>query len=86
MVHMFYYSIETKKDSYKLSSILSYSFKKSQLKKKLFYCFWDDDVHFMGFSPLWSRPDWMICQVLPIAPPSVRPSVKHNAILNKELK
>ena len=39
----------------------------------------DDDVHFMGFSPLWSRPDWMICQVLPIAPPSVRPSVKHDA-------
>ena len=33
----------------------------------------------MGFSPLWSRPDWMICQVLPIAPPSVRPSVKHDA-------
>ena len=39
----------------------------------------DDDVHFMGFSPIWSRPDWMICQVLPIAPPSVRPSVKHDA-------
>ena len=38
----------------------------------------------MGFSPLWSRPDWMICQVLPIAPPSVRPSVKHNAMLNKD--
>ena len=38
----------------------------------------------MGFSPLWSRPDWMICQVLPIAPPYVRPSVKHNAMLNKD--
>ena len=33
----------------------------------------------MGFSSLWSRPEWMICEVLPIAPPSVRPSVKHDA-------
>ena len=39
----------------------------------------DDDVSFMGFSPLWSRPDWMVCQVLPVPPPSVRPSVKHDA-------
>jgi DNA-directed RNA polymerase beta' subunit len=39
----------------------------------------DDDVHFMGFSPIWSRPDWMICQVLPVPPPAVRPSVKHDA-------
>jgi DNA-directed RNA polymerase beta' subunit len=33
----------------------------------------------MGFNPIWSRPDWMICQVLPVAPPSVRPSVKMDA-------
>jgi DNA-directed RNA polymerase beta' subunit len=39
----------------------------------------DDDVQFMGFSPVWSRPDWMICQVLPVPPPAVRPSVKHDA-------
>jgi DNA-directed RNA polymerase beta' subunit len=39
----------------------------------------DDDVNFMGFSPIWSRPDWMICQVLPVPPPAVRPSVKHDA-------
>ena len=39
----------------------------------------DDDVTFMGFSPLWSRPDWMICQALIIPPPAVRPSVKHDA-------
>ena len=46
---------------------------------KLFQRISDEDVHFMGFSPLWSRPDWMVCQVLPIAPPAVRPSVKHDA-------
>jgi DNA-directed RNA polymerase beta' subunit len=33
----------------------------------------------MGFSPIWSRPDWMICQVLAIPPPAVRPSVKHDS-------
>jgi|UniRef100_A0A6C0JAR5 DNA-directed RNA polymerase II subunit RPB1 len=37
------------------------------------------DVDFMGFSSTWSRPDWMICQVLAIPPPAVRPSVKHDA-------
>ena len=39
----------------------------------------DDDVTFMGFSPLYSRPDWMICQVMTVPPPAVRPSVKHDA-------
>jgi len=39
----------------------------------------DEDVNFMGFSPVWSRPEWMICQVLAIPPPAVRPSVKHDS-------
>ena len=39
----------------------------------------DEDVNFMGFSPVWSRPDWMICQVLAVPPPAVRPSVKHDS-------
>jgi DNA-directed RNA polymerase II subunit RPB1 len=39
----------------------------------------DEDVSFMGFSPTWSRPDWMICQVLAVPPPAVRPSVKHDS-------
>lgn len=46
---------------------------------KIFKRISDEDVNFMGFSPIWSRPDWMICQVLPVAPPEVRPSVKHDA-------
>ena len=46
---------------------------------KIFKRISDDDVSFMGFSPTWSRPDWMICQVLPVAPPAVRPSVKLDA-------
>jgi DNA-directed RNA polymerase II subunit RPB1 len=39
----------------------------------------DEDVSFIGFSPLWSRPEWMVCQVLGVPPPAVRPSVKHDA-------
>ena len=39
----------------------------------------DDDISFMGFSPTFSRPEWMICQVLAVPPPAVRPSVKHDS-------
>ena len=39
----------------------------------------DDDIAFMGFSPTFSRPEWMICKVLAVPPPAVRPSVKHDA-------
>ena len=39
----------------------------------------DEDVEFMGFSPGWSRPEWMICSKLPVPPPAVRPSVKVDA-------
>jgi|UniRef100_A0A6C0C0C6 DNA-directed RNA polymerase II subunit RPB1 len=46
---------------------------------KIFRRISDDDVSFLGFSPVWSRPDWMICQVLAVPPPSVRPSVKHDS-------
>tara|TARA_Y100001958_G_scaffold27577_3_gene17537 strand:+ start:41106 stop:45644 length:4539 start_codon:yes stop_codon:yes gene_type:complete len=46
---------------------------------KLFRRIQDADVNFMGFSPIWSRPDWMVCQVLAIPPPAVRPSIKHDA-------
>jgi DNA-directed RNA polymerase II subunit RPB1 len=38
----------------------------------------DEDVEFMGFSPVWSRPEWMICRALPVPPPAVRPSVKQD--------
>ena len=42
---------------------------------RLFRRITDDDVDFMGFSRYWCRPDWMICTVLPVPPPQVRPSV-----------
>jgi len=43
---------------------------------KIFKRISDEDVHFLGFSPVWSRPEWMVCQVLAIPPPAIRPSVK----------
>ena len=46
---------------------------------KIFKKISDEDVNFMGFSPIWSRPEWMICQVFAVPPPSMRPSVKHDA-------
>ena len=46
---------------------------------KLFRRISDDDLKFMGFSPLFSRPDWMICQTLAVPPPAVRPSIKHDS-------
>jgi DNA-directed RNA polymerase II subunit RPB1 len=46
---------------------------------KLFRRISDEDVSFMGFSPIFSRPEWFVCEVLAIPPPSVRPSVKHNS-------
>ena len=32
----------------------------------------------MGLSAKWCRPNWLICSVLPVPPPSVRPSVKQS--------
>ena len=43
--------------------------------QRLFRRITDEDVDFMGLSHYWCRPDWMICSVMPIPPPQVRPSV-----------
>jgi len=51
----------------------------AEMVLKIFKRISDEDVNFMGFSPIWSRPDWMICQVMAVPPPAVRPSVKHDA-------
>ena len=36
----------------------------------------EDDALVMGFSPKWCMPHWLIVTVLPVVPPSVRPSVR----------
>ena len=36
----------------------------------------EDDALVMGFSPKWCMPSWLIITILPVVPPSVRPSVR----------
>lgn len=36
----------------------------------------EDDALVMGFSPKWCMPSWLIITMLPVVPPSVRPSVR----------
>ena len=50
-----------------------------ELVLKIFKRISNDDVDFMGFSSIWSRPDWMVCQTMAIPPPAIRPSVKHDS-------
>ena len=46
--------------------------------KEIFEKITDEDCKLLGFSELWCRPEWLICSVLPIPPPAVRPSVKQD--------
>jgi DNA-directed RNA polymerase II subunit RPB1 len=36
----------------------------------------DRDAELLGFHTKYSRPEWLICTVLPVPPPAVRPSVR----------
>ncbi len=38
-----------------------------------------EDAEAMGFNRYWCKPDWMVCTVLPVPPPSVRPSVRNDS-------
>ena len=49
---------------------------KPEYVKKVFEQISNKDANSLGFSSSWCRPEWLICTVLPIPPPSVRPSVK----------
>jgi len=72
------WAAETKSDDGSSGEVLNMTMT-PEIILKIFRRISDDDVTFMGFSPIWSRPDWMICQVLAVPPPSVRPSVKQDS-------
>jgi len=38
----------------------------------------DADIDTLGLCPKFIRPEWMICTVFPVPPPSVRPSVRND--------
>jgi DNA-directed RNA polymerase beta' subunit/intein/homing endonuclease len=42
---------------------------------KVFKRLSDTDIELLGFNPIWSRPEWLLCTVLPVPPPAVRPSI-----------
>jgi DNA-directed RNA polymerase II subunit RPB1 len=42
---------------------------------KIFKRIPEEDMELLGFHSQWNRPDWMICTVLPVPPPAVRPSI-----------
>jgi DNA-directed RNA polymerase beta' subunit len=42
---------------------------------KVFSRLSDKDIELLGFNPIWSRPEWLLCTVLPVPPPAVRPSI-----------
>jgi len=43
---------------------------------KLFKRISDDDAMAMGLNHNWCRPEWLICSIVPVPPPTVRPSVR----------
>lgn len=42
------------------------------------------DAEILGFSNKYNRPEWMICTIMPVPPPSVRPSVKTDNGMRQE--
>lgn len=44
----------------------------------------DEDAEILGFHRKYNRPEWMICTVLPVPPPAVRPSVRTDTGLRSE--
>ena len=51
---------------------------------KIFKRLTDADCDSIGLSSKWCRPDWLICTVLPVPPPSVRPSVRQGNGIRSE--
>ena len=45
---------------------------------KIFKRITDEDCIKLGMNPDFCRPEWLICTVLPVPPPAVRPSVKQD--------
>ena len=74
MIFAIWENVETEDESKKLKIRLS-----PEIILRMFKRITDEDIQFMGFNTKFSRPEWMVCQVLPVPPPAVRPSVKHDA-------
>lgn len=67
---------EFKEEAIKNSSISRKQKITPSLCYEIFRKISDEDFEFLGFNPKYTRPEWMICTVLQVPPPSVRPSVQ----------
>ena len=38
----------------------------------------DEDAELLGMGKMYNRPEWLVCTVFPVPPPSVRPSVRND--------
>ena len=59
-------------------NIITKTYLTAAMVLKIFKRISDEDIETMGFSKIWCRPEWMICTVLAVPPPAVRPSVKQD--------
>ena len=50
----------------------------AEFVKQIFERISNEDCNIIGFSENWCRPEWLICSVLPVPPPAVRPSVQQD--------
>ena len=64
---------DTSDDSTKAKQLLS-----PLICQQIFKRISEEDCELLGFSHKYSRPEWMICSVLPIPPPSMRPSIRQD--------
>jgi DNA-directed RNA polymerase II subunit RPB1 len=67
---------EQSKDSEPLTDEEKKQLLNAETVLKIFKRISDEDCEALGLSKNWCRPDWLICRVLPVPPPTVRPSVK----------
>ena len=64
-------TVESKQDNEKIKMTLRVQDVLTKFKRIS-----DEQAEAIGYSRLWCRPEWLICQNLVVVPPSVRPSVK----------
>ena len=75
---MFLHVVVSSKQKNKDSKIKLYAKQCLKILKRIS----DEDWELLGFKG--NRPEWLICQVLPVPPPCIRPSVKHSINLRSE--
>ena len=75
---MYMYVVLSSKQKNKDSKIKLYAKKCLEILKRIS----EEDQKLLGFKD--NKPEWLICQVLPVPPPCIRPSVKHSINLRSE--